>query len=330
MGTLVLEKTQISSLLKHLMKTFRVVSPQNKNGEVVFDDLKNQQTAVLGYKTTILPPKQYFFPTEEMTFLHSRGHVSTPKIPRQKLLIFGLSLQDLAAINYLDEIMSKPESDYFYWQRRKNSILIGFSDVSIPTTPPVGDLILEKINTAQYRVLALTPAGQKIAKLNFFKKLNAPKITKYSGKDSELKKVLLDPKLLAEAVAWSKDHKIWDELEKICLGCGICTYVCPLCYCFSIDDKKNFDNSCSRCRYWDACTLPKFAQVAGGKNFRPTLKIRYYDWFYHKFVRAYKEHGKAQCVACGRCQKYCPAGINIEKVLLQILKDYKNSSGSRL
>jgi sulfhydrogenase subunit beta (sulfur reductase) len=80
-----------------------------------------------------------------------------------------------------------------------------------------------------------------------------------------------------------------------------------------------------RCRYWDACILSNFSQTAGGKNFRPTLKNRYYNWFYHKFVRAYKEFGKAQCVGCGRCQKYCPAGIDIEKVLLEIIKDYEKS-----
>src|SRR3989338_5005800 len=64
------------------------------------------------------------------------------------------------------------------------------------------------------------------------------------------------------------DGKIWDELEKICMGCGICTYVCPLCYCFDVEDQTDYSirstgsglstGTCSRCRKWDACTLPTF------------------------------------------------------------------------
>jgi predicted aldo/keto reductase-like oxidoreductase len=68
--------------------------------------------------------------------------------------------------------------------------------------------------------------------------------------------------------------------------------------------------------------LPEFAKISGGHNFHPTLKERYYNWYYHKFVRAYKEYGKSQCVACGQCQKQCPARIDIEKVLIKICKTY--------
>jgi len=83
-----------------------------------------------------------------------------------------------------------------------------------------------------------------------------------------------------------------------------------------MEDTTSLDGSiCTRCRNWDACTLPGFATIAGGHNFRQTVKDRYYNWYHHKFVRAYKEFGRAQCVACGRCQKYCPAGIDIEQVL---------------
>lgn len=143
---------------------------------------------------------------------------------------------------------------------------------------------------------------------------------------SPLRQLLLDSELVKEAVLWSRNKPIWDELAEKCLGCGICTYVCPLCYCFSTEDKKSFDgNRCGRCRKWDACTLPDFALVAGGKNFRPTLKQRYYNWYYHKFVRGYKEFGRPHCVSCGRCQKYCPAEIDIYQVLSRIVADYKKS-----
>ena len=137
--------------------------------------------------------------------------------------------------------------------------------------------------------------------------------------------MVLDSELVADAVEWPYQGMpdLWDDLAKTCLGCGICTYVCPLCYCFSTEDRVALDGkSCSRCRSWDACTLPKFAEVAGGHNFHKNIRERYYNWFYHKFVRGYREYGRSLCVGCERCKHQCPAGINIADVLSQILKAY--------
>jgi len=304
-----LEKKKIKNFLEELSKKFEV-----------FDVRKN-----------ILPPKEYFFPPREEIFNFKKNDkvVSIPKPPKN-FVIFGLNLEDLEAITQLDEIMKKPEQDFFYCQRRKTAILIGLAESSIKI-PTGGDIILEKINSREYRALILTVRGEKIAKSKFFKRNKNPKIKNYPPKPSpmeKLKELLLNPEFLSDAISWSfeNDSKVWEELGKICLGCGICTYVCPLCYCFFADDRVNIDGkSCSRLRQWDACTLPDFAKVSGGHDFHPTLKERYYNWFYHKFVRGYKEYGKSLCVACGRCKKYCPARIDIETWILKIIKDYEKS-----
>lgn len=281
---------------------------------------------VIDIRKSALPAKQYFFlPREKIFDFDTRkNRLNSPPF-KEKLLIFGLNLADLKAMVQLDEIMTKPQPDFFYWQRRKESTLVGLTEESMEM-PLGGDLVLEKINNRQYQTHVFSEKGKKIIKGGFFKKISRLQNKKYPAKNSPLKEMLLDSELLAEAVAWSQNHQIWDELAKKCLGCGICTYVCPICHCFSIEDQLNLEGTQStRCRFWDACTLPRFAQVAGGHNFHRTLKERYYNWFYHKFVRAYKEYGRAQCVDCGRCQKYCPAGIDIEKVLLRIVSDYQKS-----
>jgi formate hydrogenlyase subunit 6/NADH:ubiquinone oxidoreductase subunit I len=305
--TLIIEKSNIPKLLEFFSKKYSVIHFQ-----------KNK---------TALSPKGYFLPPRERLFSYffKNKKLSVSSKPSKKLLLFGLDLIDLESLDQLDEIMAKPREDYFYLRPRQNSVIIGVAEHSIEVSVTTGDLILEKINKNQYRVIPLTKIGEEISKNKFFKKEKNPKILNYQEKRNNFRELLKNPELLAEAVSWSQNHPIWNELGKICLGCGICTYVCPLCYCFSMEDEIEADGSAShRCRYWDACTLSNFSQTAGGKNFRPTLKSRYYNWFYHKFVRAYKEFGKAQCVGCGRCQKYCPAGIDIEKVLSEIIKDYKN------
>lgn len=310
---LVIEKKQIEDWLKELKKDFKIVDSRK----------------------SILPAKQYFLPPKEDIFIFDKktSQLSSPDSQKSLLIVFRY-LGQLEAMTQLDEIMEKPSPDYFYWRRRKKSVLVGIIDQSVEVAPG-SDMLLEKINSKQYQAIILTDQGGKVVKSKFFKKTEKPEMKKYSGKGKPLEKLsemLLDPELLAEAVDWSwrTKHKIWDELKKRCLGCGICTYVCPICHCFSIEDRVELDDRKRvRCRQWDACTLPRFAQIAGGHNFHPTIKERYYNWYFHKFVRAYKEYGKSQCVACGQCAKYCPAGINIEKVLIEIVRDYEKHLSAR-
>jgi len=233
-----------------------------------------------------LPFKQYFLPANEQMF-------PVPKPPK-KFVIFGLSEIDLEALIQLDEIMSKPKEDFYYWRRRKQTLVIGLEKDMKKLAKEYGEFLEEGNDTE----------------------------TKIFNWQQSMRQLLLDSELLADAVEWSHGHKIWDELAEKCLGCGICAYVCPLCYCFSLEDKVGLDDKCSRCRKWDACTLPNFSKIAGGHDFRPTIKERYYNWFYHKFVRAYREYGKSQCVGCERCKNQCPAKIDIQEVLKTILDDY--------
>lgn len=300
---LIIEEKKIEEWLRELKKAYQVF------------DLRN----------SVLPAKQYFFPPQEELFVFNKKSkgLKTPD-KSKKAVVFGLNWPDLVAMSQLDEIMKSPESDFYYWQRRKKTIIVGLAKKS-KDMPPAGDLVLKKINKGIYQALVLNSRGDRIIKKDFFKEkhISHADIKKYPIKKTALRKLLLDPELLHDAVKWSKNHQIWDRLAEQCLGCGICTYVCPICHCFSIEDRVALDNqTCSRCRYWDACTLPGFSEIAGGHHFHQSIKERYYNWFYHKFVRAYNEYGRAQCVACGRCQDNCPAGINIEEVLKEIVKDY--------
>ncbi|MFH1611764.1 MAG: 4Fe-4S dicluster domain-containing protein [bacterium] len=287
-------------------------------------ELKEKHTIVDARKSKNLVPllKEVLYPAKEDIFKLTKKTGEIKSIDNSKeLIIFGLVPADLRAIKQLDEIMQKPEPDFFYWQKRNKVIFIGLSNYSLDYNVDA-DIVFEKINSRQYKVLVTTDKGKKI-KSKLFKKLKRPKIKEYSHKNVPLEEMVLDSELLSKVVKWSYKHPIWDELDKKCLGCGNCTYVCPLCYCFSTEDRVSLNGEeCTRCRLWDSCTLPDFARVAGDHDFHKGVKNRYYNWFYHKFVRGYKEYGKSLCVACHRCQEACPAGIDIEKVLLKLISDY--------
>ncbi len=351
-----ISKKEIADFLKYLTAKYDVFAPQKKGGEVVFDEVSDDTDIIFDYETTILPPKKYFLPAEEDLFVVKNQKISQSKTPRP-FVIFGLDLKDLEAIAELDEIMNFKFKDDFYFKRRKESVLIAvsnhpvcspFSGICLPfggfATPSFGDLILEKIGKDLYAATAFTPFGKKLLRQKYFKKQNVKKflskekaILPFQEKTKKeeqknnyiiLDNLIKDSEFLAKVVEWSwKNYpEIWEELGKKCLGCGNCSYVCPLCYCFDIEDRIISKEKCVRCRKWDACTLPDFNLIAGGYNFHPQIKHRIYNWFYHKFVRGYNEFGRSLCVACGRCKKYCPAGIDIEKVLNKIIKEYNSKN----
>jgi len=325
MAAKIISEKKIPKLIDLLKERYQVFAPQKRGEEVVFALISDVSKLALNYQTTLLPPKSYLLPPEEELFTVKKGRV-TETSPPKPFVIFGLNLEDLAGICRLDEIMSQEPADSFYLKLRRKAILIAVSDREVGI-PPGGDLVLEKVGDL-YRTMPLTKNGHRIINLPVFKEKTPKGKPQSKDKPTKLEEMLLDSELLARAIEWSREDypQIWERLGKICLGCGICTYVCPLCYCFTMEDTTSLDGSiCTRCRNWDACTLPGFATIAGGHNFRQTVKDRYYNWYHHKFVRAYKEFGRAQCVACGRCQKYCPAGIDIEKVLEEVVTEFQKA-----
>ncbi len=335
-----INKNDIANFIKNLSRKYNVIVPQVKDNETTFDFYKEDVEIDINYENlekkenTQLPPKKFILLPEEILFVYNNKKNKISEIPLsdKKTIIFA-SINDLKGIKFLDEIMENPIADYFYLKSRSNIILIGIDNGKNGIyDKKIADLILFK-NNQNYFAEAISKEGNKILKFKHFQKskeIIEPVQDKSINQNqnfylTSLQKLLLDSELLANAIEWSqKNSKIWDELAEICLGCGICAYVCPLCFCFSINDRISLDGKTSiRYRSWDACTLPNFAKIAGGKNFRPTIKKRYYNWFYHKFVRGYKEYGKSLCIGCTRCQKYCPAGIDIEKILTRIVKEYQ-------
>lgn len=107
---------------------------------------------------------------------------------------------------------------------------------------------------------------------------------------------------------------IWEELGRACLNCGICTFLCPTCYCFDIQDER-LGSRGRRIRYWDSCMFPLFTQHASGHNPRPTKLHRVRNRFLHKLKYFPDRFGPFSCVGCGRCIRECPVGIDIRRVM---------------
>lgn len=316
--------SNIIDLLEDLKKDHRVFvpivkDPSSHTGGHVFSEYEKGQKLDFSYPVTVLPPKEFLLPPNETLFKYKDEKIATSKVENQ--IIFGVSLEDLAGINKLDKLFSIPIEDEVYKLRRESTIVVAVDKYSPPKNISY-DLYLMKIEEGVFAAFAGSKAGQKLLKKKYFKnhKVKIPNVSKQ--KDA----LLSDPDL-PRAIEKSKDHPIWSELAEICFGCGICSYVCPLCYCFEVEDKIEFseENCGERCRSWDSCMLKSFAETSS-HNFRSELRNRIYNWYFHKFVRMPAEHGFSGCVDCHRCIVYCPAEINYRETLATVLTDYKKKA----
>lgn len=106
----------------------------------------------------------------------------------------------------------------------------------------------------------------------------------------------------------------WEEVAFSCINCGTCTFVCPTCWCFDIQDETHKDSGV-RMRNWDSCMFPLFTLHGTGHNPRGEKIQRVRQRFMHKLKYYMDKYGNGiQCVGCGRCVRACPVNIDIRKV----------------
>ena len=118
------------------------------------------------------------------------------------------------------------------------------------------------------------------------------------------------------------DRPEWKQLSESCLGCGTCTFVCPTCQCYDIQEFNN-GKTVKRFRCWDSCMYSDFTKMSAGQP-RPTQLERFRQRFMHKLVY-YPENneGLFSCVGCGRCLQKCPIHMNIAKVIRTLGEETK-------
>jgi sulfhydrogenase subunit beta (sulfur reductase) len=292
------------------------------NSRFNFAKLKNASDYVMHYGPTVVPPKKYLFPAKEDIFRFEKSEILPPT--NKEYVVFGVNKKDGEGLFYLDIAMTTPTKDKHYVSRRSNMHLVIVDSVS-PSNNINCDLYLQIADEKHLEAYPYTVFGEQLVSGN-----------KYFGHDAHVgsisarhipDEVVFHPRI-DQIVEQSRSHPVWDRLAETCFACGVCSYVCPLCYCFEERDRLDItadvatDMVGARERRWDSCMLPDFAAVSFG-NFRPEIRDRIYNWYYHKFVRMPREYGFSGCVDCGRCILYCPAKINFREVLKELIEDDK-------
>jgi sulfhydrogenase subunit beta (sulfur reductase) len=326
--SLTINQKDIKVFIAELLTKGLVYGPiENKsatNARYKFGKINKPTDYVMRYGPTVIPPKKYLFPAREDIFKFEKGEILPPT--NREFVLFGVNKKDAEGLYLLDKIFSEPIPDQRYLKRREQMRLI-VVDSMPPSNNIDCDVYLQTTADGNAQAYIYTEFGEKIVSGNklFGHVAEAGELSSRHMPDE----VVFHPRI-DEIIENSKGHKVWDRLAKECFTCGICSYVCPLCYCFEENDRIDItahtteDVKGGRERRWDSCMLPEFAKISF-ENYREKPKDRIYNWYYHKFVRMPRELGFVGCIDCARCITFCPAKINYRKVLEELIKDERKA-----
>ncbi|MBE9541991.1 MAG: 4Fe-4S dicluster domain-containing protein, partial [Proteobacteria bacterium] len=330
MSDKIIQKEDLPGILKSLKETYEVFAPVEENGFYSFKPLKDKENVDLSFTNTRLSPKSLLFPQSERIFEFSLDEkdedgniVKESQKDYPPTVIFGIRPCDAKALRLVNVNFDNPEFKDPWWVKRMESMtFIGLgcnepSSTCFCTSVGCGPFNEEGLDVLlfdlgeRFLARALTEKGEKLLK----------KAGVNKDADSNIQKKALALKEEAEKKISSsvptdelKKKKIndlfnapfWDDVAFACINCGTCTFLCPTCWCFDIQDeitKKQGD----RIRNWDSCMFPLFTLHASGHNPRSEKVQRVRQRFMHK-LKYYvdKYNNGVACVGCGRCVKYCP------------------------
>ena len=315
-----LQRGRLLPLLEALSRQIEVIAPVATAAGPVFATWQGQ-TLDLETKT-LSPPTEFLLPHKEVLFRYvqeaGRYTFEEEEIPPR--LLFGIRPCDLHAIAVLDKIFGQKPLDQAYFRRRRTTALVVQNCIAPgrecfcaafgagPEARDPCDIQLTDIGDG-FLCEAETPAGILI--LNAGADLLQPAGSAHLQEKARLLQEARESMQTGRSCAQIRvamERADWEALGQECLGCGGCTFVCPVCHCFNILDLGVPDGERLRCR--DSCLLSGFSRLTGGANPRRTPGQRLHHWYQDKFEDIEQIIGLPGCVGCGRCNLACPAAIN--------------------
>lgn len=298
------DNIHLNHLAQLLTENFCVISPQNY-GETSKFEIINKFSQVSWFsKRSVFSFKRFLFPNNTKI-----------EIDHQKIAFTGLPLCDIAALNI------------FIKQFKTSGLLPNRDDILIigGECQPDDNCFCDQFSfkgLLDYDLYIFKQNSDFIVKTNswrgeqLIKKIGLKKIPNTTNLKSKIKTEKIELDLTQKNI----DNKemtfdYWQKIANNCFGCGACSAVCPLCFCFDQDFETDLDGEHHRRINWTSCFSPDFSQIQNGFDLRPSNRDRIYNWYHHKFVRGPKELGYALCVGCGRCITACPAHLNIKNII---------------
>jgi len=332
-----LDKKDFKPFLQSLMDEYDLFAPvQLEEGVSVYKKIDRPDEVDLSASNPQKPAKEVFFPQSETMFRYEKAgkqhQVTSTEEVERKRVILGARPCDIQAVLLIDQVFSGKEyTDVYYVNKRKATTIIGMgcdhplstcfcsSMKGGPFSREGSDLFLIDLGEA-YLVELLTEKGTAFQNNKFLKEANTKEIN--SAKEIEEKaSKKADDSLPVVGIEKRLDQMVespfWERVQEKCIGCRVCTYLCPTCHCFDIADEV-LTNKGQRVRNWDSCLSSLYSQETSGHNPRPTNRERTRQRIMHKFNYFPKNFDRIACVGCGRCILYCSANFDIRQAIKEI------------
>jgi len=349
-----LKQDQLPAFLASLAEKARVITPVKTDGVVQFEPWAAGKDVELDVLLAKQSPKEWIFPQTEtyLKFDYSTvmpeegaaGADGAPALPHEAIevetlneapaqVIFGLRPCDVRGFVQMDQVFGGYGGFYFdplYNARREATTLLAVTcrdprstcfctalggspaatdGVDALFTQVDGGFTAEALTEKGEAALATAGGALTDATDAQTAEANAVKAEASSKVD-----VPFTLEGIRDNLHDNIEKKDWHDLCMRCISCGTCTYVCPSCYCFSINDEL-VEAKGERYRVWDNCFNPLYTEETSGHNPRAQKSNRFRNRFSHKFWYYPDKYDSLLCSGCGRCIMHCPTRIDIREVL---------------
>jgi ferredoxin len=324
--------------LERASQRYGLFGPVRQDEFCVFKALKEGEVLDLDVQNTRLSPRSVVYPQSEKMFTFSldekqKDHHILKEIdnaypPRA---VVGIRPCDARAFLLVKPNFDTPEYQDPYWIKSYEATTLVGHACATPcsscfcTSAACGPFheegldILLADEEEGYLVKVLTEKGDKFAAAAGWEtkgdgasddRMNALK----AAAESNITAKVSTDRLKDQNTTGLFEAPFWEDVGFSCINCGTCTYVCPTCWCFDIQDETR-GLSGIRMRNWDSCMYPLFTRHGSGHNPRNTKIQRVRQRFMHKLKYYVDKYDNGiQCVGCGRCIRFCPVNIDIRRV----------------
>jgi sulfhydrogenase subunit beta (sulfur reductase) len=321
-----IRKSSLEKLFANLIgKGKHIFAPKAKGELALFTKADAFSEISEDYIVTSNSAKSLVFPRAEKLFSYkkSKEHTEIDDAASDtfpEVVLWGTRPCDAAAFIPLNNTFNDDLPDIIYNHRSRKVVVMSISCsrcdeycfcTSVnggPGNTTGSDILLTKLSGGDYLAEVMTEKGQLLVKENgdLFEAATA------EAKEPNLARVTtrFNQDEIQAKLQNLFENPLWDEQSRACLGCGACTYICPVCSCFDIQDEAH-GSKVIRLRCWDSCGFGLFTMHTSGHNPRATQGGRWRQRILHKFLYMPNKSKVAGCVGCGRCGRSCPADINI-------------------
>lgn len=264
--------------------------------------------------------------------------VLEPTYDRKRRVLFAIHSCDVKGIEFLDRVMERDFKDPYYLSRRRNVLLVSVTcqdpgEFCFCICANCGPFLEEgfdlQLTFMDGRILVEvgTEKGEEALRgmEGILREATEGDIAERREREERARDNFKNTTaFFAAAIARMTFGEfapgLWEKLADLCIECGGCAFVCPLCYCFNQMDRTSEDGEGGeRLRVWDACNYEGYTREAAGFNPRAMPHQRLWRRFFHKVSYQYIEkEGSHGCVGCGRCVMTCPGLTDLPYVVKAI------------